>query len=142
MSDTLTRNEEATPDQLGDLVPVFVYGTLRVGQGNFRWACEAVRSYIRDCTAEGRIYFVHDRWGYPVAKLDETGTILGDVLWMDNRHPTYDEVYRMEISAGYEIRTVPVQTPDGELKCLAFHYIDKPRGVWIESGDWARESMD
>lgn len=141
MSATLTRNEEATPDQMGDLIPVFVYGTLRVGHGNHSWAIEAVRHYVTDVTAEGAIYFVGPYGGYPVAKFDEPGTILGDILWMDAGHPTYREVVRMEIGAGYELRTVAVSTDEGEVKCQAFHYIRRPGGPQIPSGDWSTAEL-
>lgn len=135
----LTINEQEHSDNLSDLIPVFVYGTLRVGHGNFTWAADAVVYVLPDCTAEGRIYFVHHGGGYPVAKFDEVGTILGDILWFDPKHPEYESVVSMEIGAGYELRQVSVTTPEGDtMDCQTFHYRHKPGGPRIEDGDWAK----
>lgn len=139
MTSVLTLNEQEHTDNLSDLVPVFVYGTLRVGHGNFSWASDAVVYALIDCTAEGRIYFVTQDRGYPVAKFDETGTILGDVLWFDPKHPDYESVVQMEVNAGYELRPISVKTPqDGSMECQTFHYVHRPRGQRIMDGDWAK----
>lgn len=137
---TMTSDEVLLENVEGNLIPVFVYGTLRVGQGNFRWAQEAVRHVLLNCTTKGRIYFVHGRRGFPVAKLDEEGTILGDVLWFDPQHPDFDGVVSMELGAGYEMKDVTVTTEDGELEACAFHYIWDDMGEWIRSGDWVSEA--
>lgn len=123
------------------LVPVFVYGTLRVDQYNYDWCKRAVRHSVIDCKAKGNLYWVHDKSGYPVAKFDEDGEIIGDVLYFDPTSKTYDDVVSMELGAGYEVREIEVRTPEGEtLECIAFHYVDRPRGEWIKSGDWVSES--
>lgn len=119
------------------LVPIFVYGTLRVGQGNYTWAKQCVRHEIIECVAQGRIYFVGPYGGFPVARFDQGGRIVGDVLYCDPAERTYDEMVQMELGAGYESREIEVVTPDGDtLECLAFHYLYEPRGSWIPSGDW------
>jgi gamma-glutamylcyclotransferase (GGCT)/AIG2-like uncharacterized protein YtfP len=122
------------------LIPVFVYGTLRVGQYNFGVVRKAVRDIAENCIASGSIYFYGGRRGYPIAKFDEVGDILGDVLWCDPSHPGYDRMMRMELGAGYESREISVRKPDGDvIECIAFHYIGTPKGEWIQSGDWVKE---
>lgn len=124
---------------MSELVPVFVYGTLREGQGNWQWAKEAVRHSDLNVRTSGRIYFCSGRTGFPVAKLDEAGSIVGDVLWFDPDHPTFDDVVQMEVGAGYECRDIEVITSESEtIECMAFHYAWRPRGDLIPDGDWVR----
>lgn len=124
---------------LPSLTRIFVYGTLRVGQYNYSWCEEAVEKAIKNCTASGRIYFVDPLGaGYPVAKLDEHGTIYGDILYFNTAHPLFDAVVRMELGAGYVARNIQVTTPKGrQVDCQAFHYLRIPRGSLIREGDWA-----
>lgn len=135
---TLLEERLAAPDHDDPLVPVFVYGTLRIGEGNWLWARSAVRHEVSDVRASGRLYFVSGQWGFPVAKLDEAGIIVGDVLWFDPAHPAYDDVMEMEIGAGYECREIEVTTSDDSerIDCIAFHYQGLPRGELIKDGDW------
>jgi gamma-glutamylcyclotransferase (GGCT)/AIG2-like uncharacterized protein YtfP len=126
-------------------VAMFVYGTLRPGQWNHSGDGE-VRPPMEGCTIEGRIYFVWDNSGYPVAKLDEEGRIIGDVLFLDDESSEYESIVRMERGAGYEPRDVAVRIEDEdgtvrEFGAVAWHYIDKPRGELIRSGDWHREYL-
>lgn len=140
MTATMTRTDIPVEDD-DELVPVFVYGTLRYGEGNYSWCQDAVRYVLRNCATEGRIYWVYGTQGYPVAKLDEDGKIKGDILWFEKDHPDYRDVVRMELGAGYEIRNVRVECEGGEHRdCLAFHYIGKPNGRLISSGDWVAAS--
>lgn len=135
---TLTAPSLIVPNDADDLVRVFVYGTLRVGHGNFQWCSDAVRYALIDARTDGRIYFVNGTRGYPVAKFDEEGTILGDVLWFDPDHPDFADVVRMEIGAGYTCQDIIVRHDEyPDIECMGFHYVRSPRGVWIQSGDWA-----
>lgn len=141
MTATMTRTDIMSGDNEDKLVAVFVYGTLRYGEGNYSWCQEAVRYVLRDCKVDGRIYWVYDTQGYPVAKLDEDGKIVGDILWFERDHPIYRNVVSMEIRAGYEIRNIRVECEGGEHRdCIAFHYTNKPTGRLIKSGDWVLES--
>lgn len=135
---TLTAPDLSVPNDADDLLRVFVYGTLRVGHGNFEWAADAVKYALIDARTAGRVYFVHGRGGYPVAKFDEDGTIVGDVLWFDPRHPMFSEVVRMEIGAGYSCREVIASHDEyPDVECMGFHYERTPGGAWIPSGNWA-----
>lgn len=122
------------------LIPLFAYGTLRADQGNYSWTSDCVIRTDLNCTTTGRIYFVSTRMGYPVAKLDEDGTIFGDVLWCDPDHKSYDDIMRMELGAGYEVREIDAYTTECNLiECIAFHYRYDPWGDLIASGDWVKE---
>lgn len=122
------------------LIPVFVYGTLRIGQYNYRWARAAVRETVKNCRTNGKLYFSRGLSGsYPVAKFDEEGTILGDVLWCDPSHPDYGGMVRMELGAGYEVREIEVVTAKSEtMEALGFHYLHRTRGDAIPNGDWVK----
>ena len=122
---------------MADLVPMFVYGTLRPGSYNAWYASDRVD---RDCTVNGRIYFVSREGGYPVAKLDEEGTIHGDVIWLEDDSDDYAAICAMEEGAGYTSRWVEVVDSEGQsYEAWAWHYDYEPGGRWIESGDWRRE---
>lgn len=138
---TMLQDRPTKASKGGDpLIPVFVYGTLRVGQYNFGVVRKAVRNIAENCKANGSIYFFGGRRGYPIAKFDEDGEILGDVLWCDPSHPGYDRMMQMELGAGYESREIEVRNPDGEvIECIAFQYLGTPKGEWIQSGDWVKE---
>lgn len=127
---------------LSQAVPIAVYGTLRIGQGNHQWSRPAVIKEVQDVTIKGRIYFAFGgRSGYPVAKLDEDGIIHADLLWWDYRHSDYIAMHRMERGAGYELRPAEVTLPGGEsVNAFAWHYLHPPRGKLIRSGDWLAEA--
>lgn len=121
------------------LIPVFVYGTLRIGEGNYLWAREAVRHETPDVTTKGRIYFVRSRITFPVAKFERDGTIKGDLLWFDPEHPVFSEVVDMEVGAGYVVQEIEVEDTRGDThEALGFQYLMEPQGDWIQNGDWKR----
>lgn len=100
---------------------------------------DAVKYVTKDCTTEGRVYFVSGSQGYPVAKFDEEGRITGDILWCDPSHPDYEATVNMETHAGYVLQEIEVLTDDGVQESFGFHYRGTPRGALIQSGDWAKE---
>jgi gamma-glutamylcyclotransferase (GGCT)/AIG2-like uncharacterized protein YtfP len=116
------------------LIACFVYGTLRPTAWNDRGGFVRI---VDDCTIEGKIYWVSGDGGYPVAKLDLSGRILGDVLWFPKESPVWKSIDRMERGAGYDLWDVVATDPEGEeIKCSAWHYMGTPRGKLIPSGDW------
>lgn len=120
------------------MINLFVYGTLQPGDYNFPWIEDAMLGDPKKGTIDGTIYHVSDRpWGFPVAKLDEVGTIHGTVLPVDENTQAYRDTKRMEEGAGYVVQTVPCRLADGsEIEVQAFHYLRAPRGAQIPSGDW------
>lgn len=121
-------------------LPMAVYGTLRFGQSNFSWAQEGVLFIVRNVVFPGRLYYVHGRQGFPVAKLDEPGLIHGDILFFDREHPETQAVWDMESGAGYSIKGIEAQDSEGnDWNALAWHYDWSPRGQLIESGNWVED---
>lgn len=124
---------------MAGLIGMFVYGTLRPGAYNAWYNAARVD---RNCVAQGRIYFVQGSYGYPVAKFDEEGEIVGDVLWLDPEGDDYFSICQMEQGAGYEIRNILVQKGSVVTRVQAWHYIGNPRGKLIESGDWLKAAKE
>lgn len=121
------------------MIKAFVYGTLRIGQYNYEWSSGDVVDEIANVTTTGDLYFVDPYGrGYPVAKLDGSGTIIGDVLVYPDDSDDWAKVYYMESHAGYELREIVVDTPAGPLGAVAWHYVHRPVGPKIEDGDWCR----
>lgn len=135
----LEERAQARGTERDGLVAVFVYGTLRVGMNNFMWAQACVRDTVEDCVAQGGLYFVRGGFGYPVAKFNEGGRIVGDVLYCDPDHEEFSAMVEMELRAGYQYREIEVVSPEGEtLECVAFHYVRQPAGDKIPDGDWKK----
>lgn len=134
----LAPSQIAVPGTGDSLIPVFVYGTLRIGQYNYKqWAEGGIRKFEQDCVANGAIYFVSRDGGYPVAKFDEPGIIKGDVLWFDRYSLEWGYVLEMEYGAGYTLVDIEARNQRGEtFDCLGFDYVRKPAGPLIEGGDW------
>lgn len=118
--------------------PLFVYGTLQPGHGNFAMLRPDVLDIVDDVTIDGRVYFVYENFGYPVAKLDEEGTIKGTLLICNAGGLGLARATQMELGAGYEPWQVRATLKDGTLtSAFAFHYLFDPEGERIEDGDWS-----
>lgn len=118
-------------------IPIFVYGTLRPSEYNFRRTGGAVK-VDWNMRANGRLYhaFKAPERMYPGARFDEEGTIVGDVLWYKEGSSALRSVVAMEIGAGYSMVEIKVENADGEhMEVYAFQY-ERPHGERIESGDW------
>lgn len=116
----------------------FVYGSLRPGEYNY----DRVGGSSHDPqpgTISGRLY--DTGWGYPQAKLDEEGTIIGDVVYFGNDN--WKHIVSMEEGAGYEMHEVTVTFADGSTAThAAWHYKGIPHGNAVESGDWLNREDD
>lgn len=111
----------------------FVYGTLRPGDYNHERVGGSTDA--RRATASGRLYCVFPSGGYPGAKFQEEGTIVGDVVYFG--HKRWPFIMDMETGAGYSLVEIPVTYEDGSVETMrAFQYDRQPDGPWIESGDW------
>lgn len=123
------------------VIPVFVYGTLRVGEGNYQWASACVVAATENVRTEGQLFFVRGPLSYPVAKFDMVGEIHGDVLWCDPSVREYREMVEMEVGAGYELRSIEVFDPneDTDIQVFGFHYLrDVSDRIRIPHGDWRK----
>lgn len=125
------------------VVPVFVYGSLREGYWNFDWASKCVMRIIKNVTAQGHLWFAYEN-GFPVAMFsDTTDVIHGEILFcVKHVQETYERMYDMEISAGYEERKIKVTLETGRvMDVIGFHYVARAPdpALFIESGDWTKE---
>lgn len=119
---------------------IFVYGTLRPGEGNY-WIESAVEDLEERCTARGTMRFVFHTGGYPVVDFDLTEhTIVGTLLWMDDETRHFRDMMEMELGAGYQEREIEVTRADGsKVTATAFHYPRIERcGELVPFQDWKR----
>lgn len=135
-----------------ELLPVFVYGTLRSGQGNYGWCLRGrTVSEVRATFAGGRMY---DQGGFPyvVQTGDSRDLIVGDLMVIDPDlyATTMASLDGLEGFRGegakfnhYDRRIVTVTTDDG-VEHRAYTYLVPERRVaetvenlpLIPSGDW------
>jgi gamma-glutamylcyclotransferase (GGCT)/AIG2-like uncharacterized protein YtfP len=121
------------------VIKAFVYGTLRIGEYNYRWASGDVVEEIPNVLTTGELYFAGDGPSYPVAKLDTPGQIIGDILVYPDDSQDWLQICRMELGAGYELREIEVTTESGDkIAAVAWHFLHHPRGPKIASGDWSQ----
>lgn len=112
---------------------LFVYGTLRPAEHNYRMLAPAVLDVVDDVPVSGSLYHVDGTPPghriYPVANFDEEGVVTGTLLVVEANHRGVSTVRRMEIGAGYEERRVVGDA-------IAFHYPYADVGARIASGNW------
>lgn len=132
-----------------DLLPVFVYGTLRNGLGNYQHILEGNTVREEPATMSGATML--DAGGFPFVIAEGEGTIIGEVMYLDPEYATLTmarldrlEGYRGPGVPGnmYEREQVTVTSADG-IPFTAYAYItsagfrrhtnDMPV---IASGDW------
>lgn len=134
-----------------DLLPVFVYGTLRNGLGNYERIL--LGNTVDERPASLRHATMLDAGGFPFVIAEGEGTVVGEVMYLDPENADYTmarldrlEGYRGPGLPGnmYERERVTVRFDDGT-ETTAFAYItakgfrrhtrDMPI---IASGDWKR----
>lgn len=115
---------------------VFVYGTLRRGEGNYNIWKDAVLDVVTGCTVQGLIGYPGRHYGYPCVDFDGEGTVIGDLITVDADHESVEWVHRMERGAGYTMRPVQVTLPSGEVvEAIGYHWERQVHSP-IVSGDW------
>lgn len=123
---------------------VFVYGTLRQGQGNYPMFGNSVVRATTGCRAPGQMYYAAYEYGgrrmqmgYPVVVFTEEGEVVGDLLEVEEG-PQLRAVHQMEIGAGYVLAEVPITLPDGSVEMAdGYHWPEgETVGDHIESGDY------
>jgi gamma-glutamylcyclotransferase (GGCT)/AIG2-like uncharacterized protein YtfP len=134
---------ETVSNLVPDLVPVFVYGTLRPSFNRASWL-----DSITVDTAQGFVtgfsLYKQDSLDYPFAVVsdNETDTVQGDLVVVKYGQELVDLI-EMEIAAGYVLREVPVWGKDvdpEETPITALMFIQETvseSAKLIESGDFA-----
>lgn len=121
----------------GKDIPVFVYGTLRSGHGNYSWASDGVVEEHLNATISGSLHFLQGHRAFPGVKLDGRHEVKGDVLRFDPLLDEFWHVVYMEIGAGYRVAQVKAKMPDGgKKKVLVFEYEPRPVGEVVPGNDW------
>lgn len=132
-----------------DLLPVFVYGTLRNSLGNYNNILRGNTVHEEPATLVGATML--DAGGFPFVITEGEGTIIGEVMYLDpaNADRTMARLDNLEGYRGpgvpgnmYDRLEVTVLSEDG-IPLTAFAYITAPgfrrhtnRMPVIESGDW------
>lgn len=131
--------------KMEDRIPMFVYGTLRPhGRGSQSWGYTD-EPINRHATISGKMWFSYGDHGYPVVKVDQEGTIVGDIIYYDPTSAIYHHVCDVETGAGYKIVEAKATCLDGsEETVMVWHYKrDTRRLTPIPSGDWlAAEGLE
>lgn len=132
-----------------NLLPVFVYGTLRNSLGNYERILRGNTVHEEPATLVGATML--DAGGFPFVITEGEGTIIGEVMYLDPTNADFTmrcldrlEGYRGPGLPGnmYDRLEVTVMSEDG-IPLTAYAYITAPgfrhhtRGMAvIESGDW------
>lgn len=120
------------------MIKVFVYGTLRKGEGNHRLLAEAT-CLAEQCWTEGQLY--DTGFGYPAMKISSSTYVYGELYSI-----TESELNRLEQLEGYRVDgennlynriQQTVYTDSG--KVVAFMYVANKETLLrsrISNGDW------
>lgn len=127
-----------------ELVDLFVYGTLRPTEYNYRVIADAVVETIDNVRVDGTLYHLAHATDahpvYPVADLVNPGPgIVGTLLTVDANSRSFLQTHRMETGAGYEAVEVMTVDSDGVSRvAIGYHYLRDYVGPQIMSGDWTK----
>lgn len=126
-------------------LPVFVYGTLRPGEKNYRRYLAGRTISEVAATASGQLYFVADG-GYPYVIQGE-GSVVGKLVYLvpDRYEQTLQDLDALEEyvpgdekNSVYLRRRALVRLPDGNERVAWIYYWNFPQitGTRITSGDF------
>jgi gamma-glutamylcyclotransferase (GGCT)/AIG2-like uncharacterized protein YtfP len=129
-------------ERLGErqTVPLFTYGTLRVGGHRHDWVKGIVVSSHQG-KVEGYDLFASEHVDYPaMAKSRYSNHVVhGDLYWL-KVGKSFLELVQMELNVGYHMNLVEVAVPQlaEPVLALSFTFPRAPRHDWnrILSGDW------
>jgi gamma-glutamylcyclotransferase (GGCT)/AIG2-like uncharacterized protein YtfP len=137
----MTDNNNVSRETMTAL-PVMVYGSLRP-EGNGARGAMAMASIAGPWQAvtTGDLCY-HECGAYPVMDCNGDGIVVGDMYLVDEAHPDWAWLVKMETEAGYEMRwhDVLAKQSDGEWKTTKAIVFDWPHGTTglerVENGDW------
>ena len=125
----------------GKTIPMFFYGTLRVGGGNDVHFLGGIKKTKKNVQAPGVLYFPGHNM-FPGARFDEEGTMAGDLFWYKADATDLMGIFRMEISAGYTAEVIEVtyerktERPRRKtIKAISFQYEGRSLGALSRSRD-------
>lgn len=124
------------------LMPLFAYGTLRPGQPLEGWLSDAT-AYHEPATVQNYALLLPDHGWYPYMVERSGEQVRGDVLWISDPDALARTIV-MEVSAGYDLTSVPAMTAAGDLvHAYAFRWLT-PDPSWraIPGGDWTSRESD
>lgn len=99
--------ERLLGERAPEIVPVFVYGTLRPGGALYRHWLEGVVVEHHHGTAPGYGLWCANTHSYPMLCPTPGATAQGDILWV-KRGPQLNRTVAMECNAGYTLTTIDV----------------------------------
>ena len=133
------RSVRTAPEPLPSL---FVYGTLRTGEGLARGYLPDSLFTRREAMIGGTLHW-HFGGGYPVFDPDGDGVVLGEVVTarpdrLRDARRMMGRTLSMERGAGYSIEPTQVVTDDGKADTFVCAWRHEARGPVIEGGDWCQ----
>lgn len=134
-----------------ELLPCFVYGTLRSGQGNYQWCLRGRTVSEQPATLTGGVMYDSGGFPYVVQTNEATDVIVGDLMFLDpdlyadtaNSLDGLEGFYAEGSRRNhYDRRIVTVTTEDGK-QHRAYTYLVPEHHIaqvtrlpLIESGNW------
>lgn len=82
--------------------PVFVYGTLRPGQGNFRLMSDAAVDSTGAVLKGHAIYGAHRGFPYAAEHDDPTAVTVGDIVWLEQSSVGQHARHSMDVLEGFD----------------------------------------
>lgn len=112
---------------------IFVYGTLREGEGNWAWALQGRSKKLGEETLPAD-YTMVSLGGFPAVSLDGSSPVVGEVYEVDDE--VFQSIERLE---GYPslYDRVEVQTKYGAAWMYIMRELRANRDV-IDDGDWIK----
>lgn len=139
---TDNNNNNVSRETLLTALPVMVYGSLRPeGNGARGVMAEAAIAGPWKAVTTGDLCY-HECGAYPVLDCDGEGSVVGDMYLVDESHPAWHWLVRMEVEAGYWVRWHDIMAlqSDGQWKHTKAMVFDWPHGTdglhKVPNGDW------
>ena len=135
--------EHPTPQHEQQVIPCFVYGSLRTGLYNHVMAVDSMVGPALPAVVHGFELYANKSDTYPYLAQAGEGDVKGEVLLLVFGRD-FERIRAMEEGAGYDTRAIKadVEFPDGETKTIdvvAWVHDDRlanRRGTKVEDGDW------
>lgn len=116
---------------------IFVYGTLRPGEGNNNMFPPG--TYYKPARIRGALHYDKGSFGLPVyVPSDEDEWVMGEIAYCNINHPKVQSILTMELGAGYNCQYAEAFDYDDFVEVLCFVWPWNEKGDRIDSGDWCR----